>query len=789
PGLTVLATSREPLGIAGEAVWQVPPLSVPDVTELAMEPNVLMSYGAVRLFVERAARVQPHFVLSAYVAPSVAEICRRLDGIPLAIELAAARMEILTPAEILRRLDDRFGLLSKPSDVTLSHHQTLHGALDWSYELLSAAERALLRRVSVFVGGFELEAAETVCAGGEVEARDVRRLLTVLVAKSLVTTESADPSGRHGLLETIGAYASERLEEAGEPATFREAHARYQLLLAEAAEPELTGPDQARWLDRLETERDNLRRAVEWALGRGHGEWALRLTGALVLFWRVRCHFTDGRDLLEVALSASGGEPAALRAKVRWGVGFMTLMTGDAAGALDSLEHSLAVFREHGDLRACARALLVLGNCKQVGTDGSVLPLLRESAAMAREADDRWCLAHALAIAGFENEHLGEWSSARALFEESLVVAREAQDNQGLRIGLLGLGAMARHQGEYEWAARLFDEALAVARELGDEYCEAEALLGLGWVALDRGDLAQARERLERGHRLSAQIAPPGTVLMTLLLLGRVAHMAGDRPGARRRFKEALTLARDGIPLSTHALEWMADLAVEDGDRAGGRRLLEEALARAQGLGHKELTSLALHGLGRLARDNGDVRAATALHKQALEFQRQIGAAPSIVGSIEALGGLAATNGRHDHAAKLIGAAEALREENGYARFPWESAGHTADLVQLRCSLSREALDAAFAQGAALSIEQAATEAGNDCGRLAGPASGWPSLTEVQQQVAMLAAEGLTNAQIAARRSVTVGTVKKHLSQVFFKLGVQRRSEVAREVWRKEHQA
>lgn len=783
PELSVLTTSREPLRLEAERVWQVPPLPVPDHADSAL-PEALMNYTAVCLFVERAGAVQSGYLLNAYVAPHVAEICRRLDGIPLAIELAAARVDMLTPAEIARRLDDRFGLLVDGSPNAQPRHQTLEAALDWSYELLSAAERALLRRLSVFVGGFELEPAETVCAGGEVKTREVPELLAALVSRSLVAVDvGSTPHARYRLLETIRAFASDRLEEAREAAGLREAHAGFYLALAEQAEPELTGPAQAHWLERLDSERDNLRSALDWSLGHAQGEWALRLAGALVLFWRVRGHFSEGRDLLEAALSAGQGEAPALRAKALWGAGFLTLMAGDPQGAVPSLEQSLSGFREQGDLRGCARALLILGNCKQYFAETSVLPLLEESAALAREAGDRWCLLHALGVAGFENAKRGELPAARRVFEECLDLARDGEDKQGLRFGLMGLGSVAHSQGDYRLAETLLEEALAIACALGEDYSRVEALRYLGWLALDRGDYVRARELLAQALALIPESALPEAAGVTLLLLGRVAHAAGDPSGARRRFEEARTRAGTAIPIM--ALQWKGDLAVDEGDSEESRRLLDDALAAARMRGQKDLMAQALHGLGRLARDAGDARRAAALHNEAIELQREIGAAPAIVASFEALAGLAGAAGCYQHAARLLGAASTLRTEIGYARVPWESAGYEADLALVRAGLGAADFEEAIACGGKLSVEDVVALALKGGGWRGRPSRGWASLTEREQQVAQLAAEGLTNPEIAQSLVITPGTVKDHLSHVFAKLGVSRRAGLALAVLRR----
>lgn len=787
PQLRVLATSREPLTIAAERVWRVPELSFPDPSDQPL-PELLKGYEAVRLFVERASAMQPGFALNSYVAPAVAEICRRLDGIPLAIELAAARVETHTPGEIARRLDDRFGLLTQGSHSALSRHHTLQAALELSHDLLSTRERALLRRLSVFAGSFDLEAAEAVGAGGEVEAGDVRDLLAGLMAKSLLVADTGSPQARHRLLETIRAYAADRLEEAGETAALREVHARFYLDLAEQAEPQLTGPTQERWLERLDFERPNLRSALDWSLGHGRSEWALRLCGALVLFWRVRCHFSEGRELLDAVVAASDGTRPEFRAKAVWGAGFLALMTGDADSAVSRLEESLAGFRDLGDTGGCARALMLLGNCSYSRCRPDALSQLEESAALAREADDPWCLSHALAVAGLDHGRRNDLPAARGLFEESLEVARRGEDKQGLRLGLLGLGSIAVRQGNYDEAEPLLEEAVAVASELGEDYIKATALQYLGQLGTGRGDYDKARKVLDDALALLRELGPPDAPSDTLVFRAELAYAEGDRPGARRRFEEAQALAREIGVVSLSSVQGLGELAAAEGDRAAACRLFGEALELARGSGNRLAAARALHGLGRLARAEGDTPRAAALHTEALALQRVVGSAPGITASLEALGGLAAEAGCYEHAARLLGAATALREQNGYAPSPLERSIYEADLALVQRGLSPEQLEADLAKGAGLSLEQAIDHASSGLGRRGRPATGWASLTQAERRAALLVGEGLTNREIAERLFVSPGTVKTHLSSVFSKLGLAGRRELAREVWRREEQ-
>ena len=794
PKLSILATSREPLGVGGEAVRPVPPLAVPPAE--ALEPELLGGYPAVRLFVDCAHAVNPGFALNAYVGPAVAEVCRRLDGIPLAIELAAAHIEQLTPAEVARGLDNRFGLLTGGGSE-LPHHGTLLAALDWSHELLTEAERTLLRRISVFAGGFALGAAETVCSGGEVAVDRVPELLALLVSRSLLIVDTDGPDeARYRQLETVRVYARGKLDESGETVGLREAHARYHLALAERAEPELTGRDQEDWFEGLERARPNLRTAIEWSLGRGHDELAIRLAGALTIYWRVRCHFREGRELLEAALAASNGaapgdaRPTLVRAKALWGAGFMALMEDDPDGAIPPLEAALAGFSELGDRRGRARALLLLGNCKQLKSypGSSSLSLLEQSAELAREANDSWCLAHALGIAGLEHCLSDELAAARPLFEECVAVAREAEDKQGLRLGLLGLGEVAGKQGDRQSSEPLLIQAVALADELGEDYSKSRALQELGRLAFVHGDYARARALLDEALSLVREVAP-AKLVPPLIYRARVARAEGEGAAARRLLEEALTLARTDPDLSDAALilREIGELALEDGDVSEARRLLEESLELARACRDKRRVAAALYGLGELARAEGKARPSVGLHREALELRREIGDEIGIIESLEALAGLAARAGAGMRAGELYGAASALRDVGGHPRAPWATARCQTQRALLEEALSAEEIEAALASGAALSLEAAVERALTNTGTgREEPADGWASLSERERQVAALVAEGLTNSEIAKRLLISFGTVKDHLSHTFTKLGIKRRVELAQEVFRRE---
>jgi predicted ATPase/DNA-binding NarL/FixJ family response regulator len=781
PQLRVLATSREPLALPNERVSRVPPLSVPERGELE-DPGVLMErHAAVRLFVERAAAVDPRFALNAYVASAVVEICQRLDGIPLAIELAAARVEMLTPAEIAARLGDRFGLLIDRRHRLTGRHQTLQAALDWSNELLSEPERTLLRRLSVFAGGFDVDAVKAVCSGGEVDAGEVPALIARLVSKSLMVADA--PQARYHVLESIRAYGAERLDAANEVRVLREAHAHFYLSLAEVAEPELYGSGQQHRLRQLESERANLRCAVDWSLAHGQGEWALRLTGSLSLFWRMRCHFTEGRTLLQAAIEAAGDDaPPAFRWKALWAAGALSNMAGDPGAAIPMLEESLRIAGQLGDIRARARTLMVLGGAKD-RADPTALASLAESASLARETGDSWCLAHALGSAGLQRCYRDELSLARPLLDECVSVAREAKDSGGLRFGLLGLGDLAGRQGDFDLAQSAFEEALAVGNELGEDYTKATALMYLGQVAIARGEESRAGPLLDQAIALM-RVAKPDELLASLVLRAMVARSEGDLSLARRLLEEALPLARAGDPSAPSALQALGDLHAREGNLRAARRLFDEALDLARSVANKRHEAWALQALAGLARTERDAKRAVVLLNEELELHRQIENVPAILGSLEAIASVAAEAGRYEHAARMLGAASALRKQHGHPRLPSNAPWCERDLQLARESLSARDFEAAFSAGAELSLDQAVAQASNGRGESRRRHEGWRTLTNTEQQVAALASEGMTNSEIADLLFVSPGTVKNHLSHIFSKLGVRRRTQLAREVTR-----
>jgi predicted ATPase/class 3 adenylate cyclase len=524
PNLRLLATSREPLGIPGEIIWQIPSLSVPDSRS---KPSLddLTQYEAVRLFAERAATSAPAFGISADNVRAVVQVCQRLDGIPLAIELAAARVKVLTVEQIANRLDDRFRLLTGSARSVLPRQQTLLATMDWSHDLLSDKERALLRRLSVFAGGCTLEAVEGVCSGNGIAAGDVLNVLAQLVDKSLVVAETRGGEARYRLLETVRQYARDRLAESHEMTEVQNRHLDWYRALAEHAEPKLRGPEQKAWLERLEVEHDNIRAALDWS-GKesGSAEAGLRLAGSLSWFWFMHGHAQEGRQRLERALSAGAGGSAPARAKAlagtgiiarrqgeyqraqaaleeslvlsqemgdHWGIGFSLHHLGHVADEAISYDQakarfheSLAAFRAAGDNWGVAASLNCLGEAMQHrGDNAEATPLLKESLTLCREIGDKWLSAYPVRILGIIAAYGGHYEAATALLEESLAIERETGDKFGMAQSQSTLGNIASHQGNFERATSLLKESIILRKELGSKLGLAECLERLGAVA------------------------------------------------------------------------------------------------------------------------------------------------------------------------------------------------------------------------------------------------------------------------------------------------------------------
>jgi predicted ATPase/DNA-binding winged helix-turn-helix (wHTH) protein len=512
PDITVLATSRERLGMTGELTYRVPSLTVPETSE-TLTRETAIRYEGVRLFVERGKLARPEFDLTAENASSVASICARLDGMPLAIELAAPRLRSMSVEELNQRLDQRFALLTDGSRTALPRHRTLRSMIDWSYDLLREPEKVFLQRLSVFAGGWTLAAAEEVCASEGIEHRDALDLLTSLADKSLVVPEQVDAQMRHRLVETVRQYARDRLEDTGGSAAVRVRHRDYYLALAEEADLKLKGAEQAEWLRRFQDEHDNLRAGLEWSLVEAGPKGGLRLCGALQRFWWTRGHFTEGRQWCTRVLCKAGAEERTReRAKVLNEAGALARYQGDYPAARALHEESLAILRELGDRFGIAVSLNNLGNVACGQSDYLAgRAMYEQSLAIYRELGDRYGIATSLSNTGSEAVNQGDYPAATALLKESLAIHRELGDRSGIALSLSNLGHVALNQGDHPAARALYEESMAISREIGQHWAIPYSLEGLAAVAASLQDSLRAariwgateRSRVEIGAPLS----------------------------------------------------------------------------------------------------------------------------------------------------------------------------------------------------------------------------------------------------------------------------------------------
>jgi predicted ATPase/DNA-binding SARP family transcriptional activator len=677
PLLRVLVTSREPLRLRQEREFDVPALAVPRPGADPAAPETLGRTEAVALFVARARARQADFRLTPQNAPEVAELCRRLDGLPLAVELAAARIKLLPPGSLLRRLDRRLSLLTEGARDAPARHQTLRATIDWSHDLLSEPERALFARLAVFAGGWTLDAAEAVCAGAPQATRDapepdVLASLGSLADKSLVRRdEGAEGEPRFRMLETLRAYALERLEASGEADTVRRRHAAHALAFAERAAAALYGPEQSAWLRRIDSDYENLRAALRWLLERGDGDPGLRLGAALWLYWTVREHLTEGRTWLDALLQLPA-PPAtvARRPEALFGAGLLAWYQRDDAAAQRRFEEAVAQATVLADRRTVALARLGQG-----------------------------------LVAAFRSD----FARAAACFEASRSDFLLAGDEWGLSWALVGLAQAVRAQGGAERARPLLEEALAVARVHTNDWGLAHALHGLATLAFDGGDSPAARTYLEEALTAERRLGRRDGVAWALEGLGRVALYAGDTAEARARYEAALALRREEGRSAgfAWALLQLGEVAMAAGDIPGARVRIEEALAVYRELGHRRLVPWALLQLCQADWVTGEFAGARARLREALAAYRELDNRSGLATALEHGAGLAAAEGDAARALRLAGAAAALRETIKVPRSAPRLQELERRLERARRRLDPADQDAEWAAGRALSLEDA----------------------------------------------------------------------------------
>jgi predicted ATPase/class 3 adenylate cyclase/DNA-binding CsgD family transcriptional regulator len=767
PGLTVLATSREPIGVAGEVSWRVPSLSLAD--------------EAIELFTDRARLAQPDFTVTDDNAAVVGEICRRLDGVPLAIELATARVRALSLAEILDSLHDRFRLLTGGARTAVRRQQTLRASVDWSHALLTEPERVLFRRLAVFLGGFDLAAAQAIAGDGEVERFQVLDLLTLLVDKSLVVTEHTGGATRYRLLETVRQYALEKLGEPGEADSVRSRHRDYYTALAALLDAP-AGRDYEQRIEQAETEIDNLRAAFGWSRENADVELALALASSLQPLWQARGRLREGLTWFDTALADLDAHHLGVAPVVRARALADRAMLGiwvSAADSFDQAQQALAIAREVDDPALLARALTACGFIAGYFDAEAARAYLAEAIGLARALGDRWRLSQILTWQAAAAVVAGDFLAVRAAAEEGRDLANALGDRFDSRGCRVGLGCAQVFQGDLAGAAAQFAELVAEAKAAHDVFVEAQSLAYQGIALAFRGDTGAARAAADAAIEAAAELGglragvAYGALAFAALATGDVATALDATEAAWPHLSVNPGTAAIQRAFNAHA-------ALAYGDLVAARRWADDAVSTATGA----WLSDALTARARVAIAQGELDQAERDAHDALSRAAEVEAYLFIPDILECLAILAGQAGSHREAARLFRAAHATRQNMGEIRFKVYDADYEASVAALRNAMGEQDFESAWAEGAALSTEEAIAYAQRGRGERKRPTSGWASLTPTERDVVRLVSEGLANNDIATRLFVSPRTVQTHLTHVYTKLGLTSRVQLVQEAAR-----
>ncbi|HNJ12493.1 MAG TPA: diguanylate cyclase [Anaerolineales bacterium] len=675
PSVRILASSREALDIAGELVYRMPALETPNI-QAEVPAGQLMQYAAARLFAERAAFALSTFRVNAEEAPLIAQICRQLDGIPLAIELAAARLRTLTLEEIATGLNDRFNLLTRGNRAAAPRQQTLRALIDWSYDSLSENERKLFCRLSIFQGSWTQDAIGIICSGDGIESHGVSDLFTQLINKSLIEAieRSTNKEPRFRMLETIRQYAYEKLLETEGSETIRQKHLAYFMGLVERAAPNLRTFDMLIWLDRLEDELDNIRAALEWGL-KSDIETVLRLASALLWFWHIHSHQNEATDWLKQGLAREanerGGNPIGPQRALLRGNALNTIsfLMRNSEQRITLLEESLSLFRE-------------------LGVQG------------------RQGLATALRILGNSELEKGHNKQARAFVEEGLSIFMEIREPFDMAECLDLLVSLAMDEGDFERARGLQEEALSLRKEIGDKDGTAYALYILGQIAHRQNKAALAQALYEESLKLFREIDNRTWVADITGTFAVLASAQGNRKKAVHLIEEGLALARDlddkyGL---AHLMLNLGEAMRFQGDLDRASQLYEEALVLSQRMDANNFISSVLYGKAEIARSQNDLEQAYTLHCEALNIRQKISHTYGIVRSLNAIAELTILQGNSPQAVRLFGAIESMYKTS---RPPTEQAGHDRVVSAARSQMGETMFNSIWSEGQKLPLDQA----------------------------------------------------------------------------------
>jgi predicted ATPase/class 3 adenylate cyclase/DNA-binding CsgD family transcriptional regulator len=760
PDVRIFASSRESLGIGGEVTYRVPSLGLPDIEHLPPIES-LSQYEAVRLFIDRSTSAVPSFTVTNANAPALAQVCHRLDGIPLAIELAAAKIRVLSVEQISKRLDDRFRLLTGGGRTALERHQTLRAAIDWSYNLLSPAEQILFNRLSVFVGGWTLEAAEAVCEGGPVTGEDILNLIEQLINKSLVITEEVGHEARYHMLETIRQYASEKLAEVGETNNVRERHLEYFLDLAETAEPHLIRAEQLEWLAKLDADYENLRLALEWAFSRESAEFSLRLCAALGKFWVLRCYWMEGAKWLSGALAHPGQVDNVFRVRA-------LCQEAELAELLDDLER----------MKASAELALQL----------------------AQQGSDPRDTAIARFFVGFGLFRFWEFDRARPFITQSLAEFQHLPDAYWRAYAYRWLCMLDENQGKPEDLERTL-RSLQLAQRTGERFRMAVSFMDYASSLLRKERTQEARRYLEESIELSKQIGSNTSLLaFAQMSLAEIEWLDGNRQQARALFVDAqrhLRLLGERLTASFCSL-LLGVLSIEEGQLQQAQGYFEEALSTAQDLALNYVIASCLEWLGILFFLQGSVEKSKQYLKESIALTKDL-QPYSMVSFLKSLFMLPFFQ-RQENSVRLLGAIDGFEKQVGYSIRPLLNHYCIRAEENNRQVFGNKAFESAFGEGLKMSLDEGMdlalqmveelTEIELPRPAVSATPAIIPSQREVEKQkyggltarereVAAQIAQGKSNQAIAAELFVGLKTVEAYVTRILTKLGFSSRAQIA----------
>ena len=765
PEVTLLATSREPIRAAGEVTWSVPSLSLEE--------------EATQLFTDRARQVRPSFRVGDDNVGTVAEICARLDGMPLAIELAAARVRALSVTEILDSLHDRFRLLTGGARTAVRRQQTLRASVDWSHALLTEAERVLFRRLAVFLGGFDLEAAQAVAGGVEVERYQILDQLSLLVEKSLVVAENLGGRTRYRLLETVRQYALEKLGESGESGDVRSRHRDHYTSMAAVLDAPARG-DHYQRIEQAEVEMDNLRNAFGWSLETGDVRHALELASWLQPLWLTRGRLAEGLAWFDAALGDEDPDDADMPAERVRALADKSTLAGwiGMPSAVESAKRALTRARELDDPALVVRALTAMC-CDAIWNLEEGGPYFAEATRLARELGDLWRLSQILGRQGNAGVAVGDPVGAGAAGEEGLRIAEAIGDRFNARYCRWAVATARIMRGDLAGAVAQVDQVINEATAANDVLVRMSGLMAKGPAHAYRGEAGPARAAADAVVEASTDL---GEFYLGVGYSNVAASClaAGDAAGAWNASEAARRLISWQPMTGALFMMWSAEAALACGDVTTARSRADEAESVAKGW----YLSAALATCARVKIAQGQVEEAEQDAYEALGIAESIDARLSVPDIFDCLATLAYGAGDHREAARLFGVTESMRRQMGAARFKVYDAGYAAAVAELREALGDNDFEAAWAEGAALSIDEAVAYVQRGRGERKRPSSGWGSLTPTELDVARLVGEGLANREIGARLLISPRTVETHLTHVYAKLSLSSRVQLAQEAAR-----